>query len=182
MFCVWLLSSSVSVWRVVVQMAKSPSMRVIYGAGEQFLQSMDSAAAERNMTVQLCAGNVPELLKSLTLPTMTQVHAMSLCSILLNFAYLCVSEACGLYKRVFTTMCTHGQPHRNRNRNRNPNAMHLLRHGPLSIMHGICRMNPCLRVTIGRQQTLDGSSGQREWVCQKVRFVCSVESVVCVCV
>eukprot|EP00038_Savillea_parva_P030019 m.74990 g.74990 ORF g.74990 m.74990 type:complete len:1118 (+) comp8955_c0_seq1:34-3387(+) len=56
-------------------MAKSPSMRVIYGAGEQFLQSMDSAAAERNMTVQLCAGNVPELLKSLTLPTMTQARA-----------------------------------------------------------------------------------------------------------
>eukprot|EP00035_Acanthoeca_spectabilis_P033311 m.22938 g.22938 ORF g.22938 m.22938 type:complete len:1111 (+) comp5887_c0_seq1:65-3397(+) len=56
-------------------MAQAPSMRTTYGAGEQFLQGMDTAAAARNMTVQLCAGNVPELLKSLTLPTMTQARA-----------------------------------------------------------------------------------------------------------
>jgi len=56
-------------------MANAPSMRTEYGAGETFLRSMDSAAAARNMTVQLCAGNAPELLKSLTLPTMTQARA-----------------------------------------------------------------------------------------------------------
>jgi hypothetical protein len=58
-------------------MAKAPSMRVEYGAGEQFLKGIDSSAAARNMTVQLCAGNVPELLKSLSLPTMTQVEMLS---------------------------------------------------------------------------------------------------------
>lgn len=35
---------------------------------------MDAAAAARNMTVQLCAGNPPSLLQGLMLPTMTQAR------------------------------------------------------------------------------------------------------------
>ena len=55
-------------------MADAPEMRQSYGAGEQFLMGIDTAAAARNMTVQLCAGNAPSLLQSLTLPTMTQAR------------------------------------------------------------------------------------------------------------
>lgn len=37
-------------------MINTPSFRTGFGNGEQYLQGMQDAAAQRNMTVQLCAG------------------------------------------------------------------------------------------------------------------------------
>jgi hypothetical protein len=56
-------------------MTGAPEFRENYGDGEQFMRGIDAACAERNMTVQLCAGNVPSFFVSLTMPTMTQARA-----------------------------------------------------------------------------------------------------------
>lgn len=56
-------------------MSTTPEIRNEFGAGQLFLESMHASAAARNLTVQLCAGNGADLLKSLTLPTMTQARS-----------------------------------------------------------------------------------------------------------
>ena len=55
--------------------ADNPEARGDYGKGERLLESMDAAAAKHNLTVQICGGTVPDFLKSLTLPTITNARA-----------------------------------------------------------------------------------------------------------
>ncbi len=55
--------------------SETPELRTVYGAGEMFLQGIHDAAAARNMTVQLCAGNPPSFLEALTMPSVTQARA-----------------------------------------------------------------------------------------------------------
>lgn len=55
--------------------ADNPEARGEHGKGEQLLKAIDAAAGRRNLTVQLCGGTVPDFLKSLTLPTITNARA-----------------------------------------------------------------------------------------------------------
>lgn len=61
----------------------TPVMRQVIGAGEMFLDGINTACAERNMTAQLCAGNPPSFLEALTMPSITNARAsigMRLCA------------------------------------------------------------------------------------------------------
>jgi hypothetical protein len=52
-----------------------PEGRTVHGKGEMLLEGIDAAAAAYNLTVQICGGTVPDFLKSLTLPTITNARA-----------------------------------------------------------------------------------------------------------
>lgn len=53
----------------------SPESRSVYGKGQMLLEAMNSAAIKHNITVQICGGTVPDFLKSLTLPAITNARA-----------------------------------------------------------------------------------------------------------
>ena len=54
---------------------QTPEARTVHGKGQMLLQAMDTAATARNITVQICGGTVPDFLKSLTLPSITNARA-----------------------------------------------------------------------------------------------------------
>ena len=55
--------------------AETPEFRQRFGAGEMFLDGINTACADRNMTAQLCAGNPPSFLEALTMPSITNARA-----------------------------------------------------------------------------------------------------------
>jgi len=55
--------------------ASTPQFRQQFGAGEKFLDGINTACAARNMTAQLCAGNPPSFLEALTMPSITNARA-----------------------------------------------------------------------------------------------------------
>lgn len=56
-------------WNMIME---TPELRSKLGATERLIRGMAEAALEHNMTVQICAGEMPDFLVSLTMPSITQ--------------------------------------------------------------------------------------------------------------